>query len=129
LPDRYKLKGMMHGFIDLIFEHNGRYYVADYKSTHLGSDLANYQSEFLRESIYHHHYDLQYSLYALALHRYLRGRVPDYHPNKHFGGVYYFYLRGMKRGQSTGVFYESFNEAELQALDDVFLNAEGAKHA
>ncbi len=123
LPDRHKLKGMMHGFIDLIFEANGRYYVADYKSTHLGFHLDDYQPEQLRHSIYGSSYDVQYSIYALALHRYLKTRIRDYRPEQHFGGVYYLYLRGMHPEQSSGIFYDNFSASELATLDDIFGHA------
>jgi len=120
MPDRYKLKGMMHGFIDLIFEMNGRFYVADYKSTHLGFQYSDYDTERLRHSIYSSSYDVQYAIYALALHRYLQTRITNYSPKQHFGGVYYFYLRGMHPDHRTGVFYDAFSVEELNDLDRIF---------
>ncbi len=120
LPEYHKLKGMMHGFIDLIFELNGQYFVADYKSNHLGDKLSDYTPEAIRRNMYEHHYDVQYSLYSLALHRFLQARLPDYDPEAHFGGVYYFYLRGMHPRGSGGIFFDSFSPSELQQLDAVF---------
>ncbi|WP_040556953.1 exodeoxyribonuclease V subunit beta [Reinekea blandensis] len=120
LPDRHRLKGMMHGFIDLIFEWQGRYYVADYKSTHLGHQLTHYQPPSIRHSILSSHYDVQYAIYAVALHRYLAGRVPGYNPKQHFGGVYYFYLRGMHPDSTTGIYHDPIGIQDLQALDAVF---------
>ena len=89
------MTGMLKGFIDLVFYHDGKYYIADYKSNYLGDSHADYQPEALAQAMLEHRYDLQYQLYTLALHRYLRHRLPDYDYQTHFGGVYYLFLRGM----------------------------------
>jgi exodeoxyribonuclease V beta subunit len=34
--DFRQVRGMLKGFIDLVFRHNGRYYLLDYKSNWLG---------------------------------------------------------------------------------------------
>jgi exodeoxyribonuclease V beta subunit len=117
-----ELEGMMHGFIDLIFEHEGKFYVADYKSTWLGDSMANYHCAMLCENNQHHLYDLQYLIYCLALHRYLKNSVKDYEPHRHFGGVYYLYLRGMHpdNTQGEGVFYTKIDMNYLQRLDNIF---------
>jgi len=49
-----------------------------------------------------HHYFLQYHLYVVALHRYLSARLPDYDYDRHFGGVYYLFLRGMSPAHAPG---------------------------
>jgi len=87
--------GQMKGYIDLVFEHGGRYWVVDYKSNRLGSDLAAYTPAALDRAMAEHRYDLQYLLYTVALHRYLSTRLPDYDYDTHFGGVMYLFLRGM----------------------------------
>ena len=123
LPHYHKLKGMMHGFIDLIFEQNGQYFVCDYKSTFLGEDFSLYTQEAMRTDIEHNHYDLQYLIYSLALHRYLAFALPDYDPQKHFGGIYYLYLRGVTNDpnhQGAGVYQRSISVDELEALDAIF---------
>lgn len=120
LPDRHRLKGMMHGFIDLIFQWQGRFYVADYKSTHLGNRLDQYHHDALHQSVLGSHYDVQYAIYCVALHRYLKVRLADYQPEQHFGGVYYLYLRGMHPDSSTGVYYDPFPVDDLLELDQVF---------
>lgn len=127
LPDRHRLKGMMHGFIDLIFEWQGRYYVTDYKSTHLGNRLDHYHSDALRQSVRSSHYDVQYAIYSIALHRYLQMRLPDYQPDRHFGGVYYLYLRGMHPDSTTGVFHDPVSTRDLLELDRVF-SQEALRH-
>lgn len=116
------LEGLMHGFIDLIFEWEGKYYVADYKSTHLGSDFSDYLPEKLMNNNAYHLYDLQYLIYSLALHRYLSLQLPDYLPERHFGGVYYLYLRGMHpdNASENGVFFTQLETEELEALNDAF---------
>ncbi|ORM38513.1 exodeoxyribonuclease V subunit beta [Francisella endosymbiont of Ornithodoros moubata] len=93
-----KIFGMLHGFIDLIFEHNGKYYVADYKSNYLGDKLEDYNQQAIQEKNQSSLYDLQYLIYSVALDKYLQQNIQDYSYEKHFGGVYYFYLRGMKDG-------------------------------
>ena len=114
----FNLTGFMKGFIDLVFEHQGRFYVVDYKSNHLGCEKDDYQSGPLNEAMIEHDYPLQYLIYTLALHRYLRLRLSDYDPEKHLGGVYYLFIRGMKPdwGQA-GVFYDKPSIALLDKLD------------
>ena len=92
------LNGMFKGFIDLVFEHQGRYYVADYKSNWLGSDDSAYTREAMEVAIASHRYDLQYVLYVLALHRQLRLRLPDYDYDRHLGGALYLFLRAPQQG-------------------------------
>ncbi|MBF7073033.1 UvrD-helicase domain-containing protein [Glaciecola sp. MH2013] len=120
IPD---LRGMMHGYIDLIFEHDQRYYVADYKSTHLGDSFAQYKAQACHLNNQHHLYDLQYLLYSLALHKYLQTNLVDYRFDKHFGGVKYLYLRGMKKiddNTVTGVFSDQLEFKWIQALESAF---------
>ncbi|GGW89725.1 exodeoxyribonuclease V subunit beta [Alteromonas halophila] len=120
------LEGMMHGFIDLIFESEGRYYVADYKSTWLGDTYADYLPASLCQNNQQHLYDLQYLIYSLALHRYLQQTLPEYDPEHHFGGVYYLYLRGMAASNDNleGVFYTSISADMLATLDGLFASTE-----
>lgn len=122
LPEKEQLDGMMRGFIDLICEHNGRFYVVDYKSTHLGDQFENYHWEALKNNIQQHFYDLQYLIYSLALHRYLRSRIVDYDPGQSFGGVYYLYLRAMsaENNRPYGIFHTPIEVSLLDQLDKVF---------
>jgi exodeoxyribonuclease V beta subunit len=120
LPSHPILQGMMHGFIDLIFEHEGRFFVADYKSNYLGDSLADYSYQSMLEANQSHYYDLQYLIYSLALHRYLGQRMPNYDPTLHFGGVYYLYLRGMSPKADSGVFATVISIEELSELDHLF---------
>ena len=127
LPSYKSLKGMMHGFIDLVFEKNGKFYVCDYKSSHLGDNFSDYNHEALRNSIEKNYYDLQYLIYSLALHRYLKQNLADYNAEVHFGGIYYLYLRGMTNDElhkGAGVYYRQISSNELTQLDMLFLGKE-----
>ncbi len=112
-------RGMVNGIIDLIFEHNGRFYIADYKSNFLGADLRDYDAANLRTAMLDRRYDLQYLLYTVALQRYLRQRLQNYSYAEHFGGVYYLFLRGMRpeSGVSCGVFFDKPDQTLIDALD------------
>lgn len=114
------LKGMLKGFIDLLFEWQGRYYVLDYKSNYLGDHISDYEPEKLVHAIAEHRYDLQYQLYTLALHRLLKQRLPHYDYEKHVGGVVYLFLRGMKPEQKTGVFETRLSLEHVTSLDRLF---------
>ena len=117
------LKGMLKGFIDLLFEYQGKYYVLDYKSNHIGMEYGDYQAEQMAEAIAEHRYDLQYQLYTLALHRLLGQRLPDYDYDKHIGGVCYLFLRGMRANDElseTGVFKTRLSREHVEALDTMF---------
>jgi exodeoxyribonuclease V beta subunit len=114
------VSGLMHGYIDLVFEHAGRWYVADWKTNWLGPTPAHYGRAALEHAMRHHAYDLQYWVYSIALHRHLAQKLGDgYKHEHHFGGVYYFFLRGMRpdSGMRSGVFFERPERAHIEALD------------
>jgi exodeoxyribonuclease V beta subunit len=90
-------RGCMKGFIDLVFEHRGRYYLIDWKSNRLGRRAEDYHPDRLKRVMAAHRYDLQYHLYTLAVHQHLRRCVPGYDYARHFGGVCYVFLRGVSR--------------------------------
>lgn len=113
------LNGMLKGFIDLVFEHEGRYYVADYKSNWLGADDEAYTDVALREALLEHRYDLQYALYLFALHRLLQARLPDYDYDRHVGGAMYLFLRG-SRSATQGMYLERPPKALMDELDRLF---------
>jgi exodeoxyribonuclease V beta subunit len=113
------LNGMLKGFMDLVFEHQGRYYVADYKSNWLGPDAAAYTLDAMRTEILHARYELQYVLYLFALHRLLRSRLPDYDYDRHVGGAVYLFLRGCE-APSQGLHAERPPRELIEALDVCF---------
>lgn len=94
--------GYLKGFIDLVFEFQDRYYIVDYKSNHLGDYPEDYGQGQLAGAMSEHHYLLQYHLYLVALHRFLKARIADYDYERHIGGVYYLFIRGMTPGADTG---------------------------
>ena len=112
-----RARGYMRGFIDLVFAHRNRYYLADYKSNWLGYAPADYVPERLEGAMMQHQYHLQYLIYSIALHRHLQQRLSDYSYEKHFGGVYYLFLRGMGTDGSTGVYYDKPPSALIEAMD------------
>ncbi|PKF58126.1 exodeoxyribonuclease V subunit beta [Alteromonadales bacterium alter-6D02] len=117
-----QVQGMIKGFIDLVFVHQGKYYILDYKSNHLGDSPSDYDNHNISQMMIDHRYDFQYQLYTLALHRLLRSRIPDYDYEQHFGGVYYLFLRGMGHGDdpSHGIFSNRPTQAFIEQLDDLF---------
>lgn len=115
------VQGMLKGFIDMVFEWQGKYYIVDYKSNYLGETLDDYRQTSIEEAMCEHRYDLQYQLYALALHRYLKSRMIHYHYQTHFGGVYYLFVRGMTTGdKSHGIFYTKPDIQFIEQLDKLF---------
>jgi len=88
-------RGFLKGFIDLICEVDGRYYLIDWKSNWLGPELKNYHPNAIQREMVSKYYVLQYHLYTVALHRHLELRLPNYDFARHFGGVRYLFLRGI----------------------------------
>ncbi|HDG98306.1 MAG TPA: exodeoxyribonuclease V subunit beta, partial [Desulfobacterales bacterium] len=99
-------RGFMKGFIDMVFEWEDRYYLVDWKSNFLGASVEHYGQESLEEEMVRHLYVLQYHLYTIALDQFLRLRLPGYRYDRHFGRVYYIFLRGVsaERSPEYGIF-------------------------
>ena len=120
------LRGFLKGFIDLVFEHDGRYFVLDWKSNHLGETPAHYAQPALAAAMRDQGYHLQYLLYLVALDRYLRRRIAGYDPARHLGGAVYLFVRGVRPdwhdadGAPTGVFFHRPSEATLARLSALF---------
>ncbi len=126
---RQPLRGYLSGSLDVVLRipdsadipdqiggKAHRYLVADYKTNWLGEadrplTAADYSPARMAEAMLHSDYPLQALLYSVVLHRFLRWRVPGYHPASHLGGVLYLFIRGMcgpqtpvTDGQPAGVF-------------------------
>jgi exodeoxyribonuclease V beta subunit len=120
------LRGFLKGFIDLVFEHEGRFFVLDWKSNHLGDVPARYGAEPMAAAMRDQSYHLQYLLYLVALDRYLRRRLPGYDPDRHLGGAVYLFVRGVRpgwrddRGAPTGVFFHRPTAALIAQLSALF---------
>ncbi len=112
------VKHFLTGFIDLIVRQNGKFYIVDYKSNYLGDTLDDYSSENLKEEIYNASYDVQYHLYTVALLKYLKSRMKEFNYQRDFGGVAYLFVRGMREGQGSGVWFHKPDEAVIRNLTD-----------
>ncbi|MDG9925195.1 MULTISPECIES: UvrD-helicase domain-containing protein [unclassified Pseudomonas] len=115
-----ELQGFLKGFIDLTFEHDGRWYILDYKSNWLGPTVDHYGSERLEQAIASEHYHLQYLIYLVALRRFLRTRLAGF-TDAQLGGAFYLFLRGMPE---AGVYFARPDDALLDALDRLFAEAQ-----
>jgi exodeoxyribonuclease V beta subunit len=100
------VRGMLKGFMDMVFEHGGKYYLVDWKSNHLGYRVEDYRREAMKREMERNFYPLQYLLYTVALNRYLSMRFQNYDYKTRFGGVMYVFLRGVSspRGEAFGYF-------------------------
>ena len=110
------VQGLMTGLIDLFFEHNGKYYILDWKSNFLGDSIEDYDQVGVANSMNESNYHLQYLIYALALDKYLFSKLPGFDFEQQFGGVIYLFLRGNREGQQTGVFTQKVSSLELEKL-------------
>ena len=93
------LRGFLTGSIDAVLRLPGPVFaVVDYKTNRLGAEPLStwhYRPEAMAEEMRRTHYVLQALLYCVALHRYLRWRLPGYDPDRHLGPVLYLFVRGM----------------------------------
>lgn len=112
------LVGFLRGYIDLVFEHAGRFYLVDYKSNFLGPTPDDYGASQMQRAMSGHHYFLQYYVYGVALHRHLARRLRAYDFERHFGGVFYLFIRGMSPDVAgRGVFFDRPPFAVIDKLD------------
>lgn len=112
------VKGLLKGFVDLIFCFEGQYYILDYKSNYLGNKPSDYEQDSLEQAMSSHQYHLQYLIYTVALHRLLKQRIANYSVEQHLGGVYYTFLRGM--GEGKGIFFNKLTTDQVAILDGLF---------
>ena len=115
-----RLDGLMTGLVDLVLQFDGRFHVLDYKSNWLGDRLTDYAPAALQQAMEHAHYPLQALLYTLALHRYLRQRIPGYAYDTHMGEALYLFVRAVGLGGDAGVWRHRFPRALIDAVDAVF---------
>ena len=114
-----QLNGMLKGYMDLVLEQGGRYYVVDYKSNWLGVDSTAYTRDAMQAAVLQHRYEVQYVLYTYALHRLLQQRLPGYDYERDVGGVLYWFLRGVD-AEGGGMFTDKPPRALIEALDALF---------
>ena len=133
---RRRLRGFLNGSLDLVLRLVGddgtpRFAVVDYKTNWLGVEgeeltAWHYRPDSLTVAMHQAHYPLQALFYVVALHRYLRWRLPGYRPEDHLAGVLYLFLRGMTGaavprvdGHPCGVFSWSPPPALVVAVSDL----------
>ena len=121
-PPPPPIDGFLRGFVDLVVEHGGRWYVIDYKSNWLGPSPEDYSREAVAAAMRASAYPLQYLLYLVALHRHLGLRLPGYDYERHVGGVFYLFVRGMDpaAGMERGVWFDRPAAALVHELDGLF---------
>jgi exodeoxyribonuclease V beta subunit len=125
---RFKpVRGMVRGFMDLVFEHDGKYHLVDWKSNHLGYSVEDYGPEALKLEMSRKLYSFQYLLYTVALNRYLSMRVADYNYSTGFGGIIYVFVRGVKKekGVKTGFFVDIPPSAMIEELTELLVATGG----
>ncbi len=124
------VKGMLLGFIDLLFCHEGRYYILDWKSNYLGNQPENYTPDNLARDMERKLYPLQYLIYTVAVNRYLERRIPDYRYETHFGGALYLYLRGIDNSRPhNGIYFDKPDAELVRGLTQCLIDVEEAHHA
>ncbi|MGK2896920.1 MAG: hypothetical protein ACSLEJ_00580 [Candidatus Makana argininalis] len=117
-----KVKGMLKGFIDLVFRWNKKYYILDYKSNWLGKNEKYYNILNIEKTIIKNRYDLQYQIYTLAIHRFLKQKLNNYDYNKDFGGVYYLFVRGINNlNKNNAIFYCKPNFKLIHYIDNLLI--------
>jgi exodeoxyribonuclease V beta subunit len=124
------VRGYMRGFMDLVFRFNGRFYLVDWKSNLLGDRPEDYRVEALANVMAERFYVLQYHIYTVALDQYLRLRLPGYDYDRHFGGVFYIFLRGVDPdlGPEHGIFRDRPARQLVEALRESLIDGtEGRK--
>jgi len=121
-----RLEGYLRGTIDMVFHQNGRYWLADWKSNDLGKRREDYCGPALAAAMTAGAYTLQAALYTLALHRYLRQRLPGYVYERDFGAALYLFVRGARPGwrqddgRSAGVHAVRLGRHTVDRLDALF---------
>jgi len=115
------IEGILHGFIDLFFEHNGKYYILDWKSNFLGDGIDDYSEEKLITAMSDSNYHLQYMIYSLAIRKYLNSKLGDkFNYEDHFGGVIYLFLRGVRADGDTGIYTYKPASKLIDKLEAIF---------
>lgn len=104
--DPIPLRGYLTGSIDAVLRVPGaersaaecRFVIVDYKTNRLAPGeltTEHYTRDRMAAEMLRAHYPMQALLYSVALHRYLRWRLPGYDPATHLGGAQYLFVRGM----------------------------------
>ncbi len=108
--------GIMNGIIDLFFEHNGKYYILDWKSNYLGNSVDSYNAECVAEAMTSNNYHLQYHIYTIAAYKFLSKRLDSFNYETDFGGVFYLFLRGVRSSSNHGIYFNKPDAMLIQEL-------------
>jgi exodeoxyribonuclease V beta subunit len=111
-------KGFMKGYIDMVFYDQDRFWLVDWKSNYLGNSVEDYGKNVLNNVMSKNFYILQYHLYVIALHQYLQLRIPEFSYERHIGGVYYIFIRGVDpdKGPEFGIYKDIPDKTLVDAL-------------
>lgn len=110
--------GFMTGSIDLLFEHDGRFYLLDWKSNRLDARPERFAAAGLKQEMAANAYYLQYLIYTVAVDGFLRQALRGYDYDRHFGGIFYLFLRGIAAcdEHGRGVFVDRPARVCVEAL-------------
>lgn len=124
VPDHIS-DGFLTGFIDLIVIRDGKVWIIDYKTNYLGDHPEDYAEERLERIIRESFYDLQYTLYTLALKRYLETWLPGYHHARDFKGVAYLFIRALNHGSKNGVWVDRPDDKSIAEIENLIYTQKG----
>lgn len=118
-----KGKSYLKGFIDLVFYHEDRFFLADWKTNWLGPSRADYHQQNIEAEMQRHNYFLQYRIYASALLKILKQQNPDFDYERNFGGCFYFFCRGMDKNNQEGrsFYFDRPSFSEIKGFYQDFL--------
>ena len=108
----------MKGYIDMVFYDQDRFWLVDWKSNYLGNSVEDYDKNVLNNVMKKNFYILQYHLYIVALYQYLQMRIPDFSYERHFGGIFYIFIRGVDpdKGPEFGIYNDIPDKTLVNAL-------------
>ncbi|VFP88586.1 RecBCD enzyme subunit RecB [Buchnera aphidicola (Cinara piceae)] len=115
-----KISGILTGIIDIIFLWKKKYYIIDYKSNWLGPNNSYYTQDNIKMEIIKYRYDIQYQIYSLAMHRFLKKKIKKYSYKTHFGGVFYLFLRAFDDQKNSGIYFIKPSYLLINNLDNLF---------
>ena len=112
------VSGFLKGYIDLVFQYQGRFFLVDWKSNYLGPTIDNYRRDVLGDVMSANYYTLQYHLYVLALCQYLHLKNSAFRYKDDFGGAVYIFIRGIDQGRSpeSGIYFDRPEATLVNAL-------------
>lgn len=111
-------RGVVKGFVDLLFEHQGKIFVCDWKSDVLDTFAAGALARHCRQN-----YDVQARIYTTAALRMCGIGDPADHARR-FGGVIFSFLRGRHANDDlAGIHFERPTWEEILSWESEMLGA------